>query len=314
MRSGLVSLYIFVYLLPANQAHPSSRIKANLLVLRRLDRRTEQVVAWLDARYLGSVLRIVFGLVIAGLPTAQSFDLITSKWWLLPFFGCAILLIPLHHYHNGSPLTRVTRQLAEVNGAFAGTIELLRQKLSGPKTRKLDNSQCELLCVALLHRIRDYTAIALNVTDKPKLRATLSVPVATGSGSIDALRVWCYDRPPERHGYTTLPLRHAGEVVPGSPAAYESGDMQIIVDLHALPALHSAAERKRPYRSIVSIPVPARGADGRPLAVVNLDADEPDFFQPEAVLRSVRPFIAPAVNAIGLVLLLRKGGDYVFPR
>jgi hypothetical protein len=272
-------------------------------------------VGWLDSHRLGPVLRLLCGLVVAGLPTAQSFQLIASRWWLVLFFAAAILLVPLQHYHHGAPLTRVTRRLAEVNGAFAGTIDLLRQKLSTARSRKLDNTQCELLCMALLHRIRDYTAVALTVADRPKLRATLSVPVATGpAGAVDALRVWCYDQPPEQHGFTMLPLRPRGAALVGSPAAYESGRMQIIVDLHALHWLDTEGERRRPYRSIVSIPVPARGANGKPIAVVNLDADEPDFFQPEAVVTRVLPFVTPVVNAIGLVLSLRKEVDYEFPR
>lgn len=270
---------------------------------------------WLDAHRLGPVLRLLCGLVVVGLPTAQSFHLVASRLWLAPFFACAVLLIPLQHYQNGSPMTRVTRRLAAVNGAFAGTLDLLRQKLGTARSRKLDNTQCELLCTALLHRIRDYAAVALNVGDRPKLRATLSVPVSTGAaGGIDALRVWCYDQPPEQHGFTTLPLQPRGATLVGSPAAYESGRMQIIVDLHALHLLDTEGERRRPYRSIVSIPVPARGPNGKPVAIVNLDADEPDFFQPETVVTRVLPFITPVVNAIGLVLSLRKEVDYEFPR
>jgi hypothetical protein len=284
-------------------------------VLRRLDRIVEGLVAWLDAHQLGSVLRLLFGLVVVGLPTAQSFHIVDSKWWLGPFFVCAILLVPLQHYHDGSPLTRVTRQLAEVNGAFAGTIELLRQKITAGRTRKLDNTQCELLVAALLHRIRDYAAIALAAGDRAKLRATLSVPISVGAdGGIDALRVWCYDQPPEQHGFSMLPLRSNGTVLAGSPAAYETGSTQIIVDVQALPPLHTKEGHEPSYRSIVSFPVPARAANGKPLAVVNLEAEAPGIFEPEAIVTRVRPFITPVVNAIGLVLSLRKEGEYEFPR
>jgi hypothetical protein len=279
----------------------------------KLDRAIELAVRWLDERRHGFVLRTVAGLIVLGVPAAQNFKLIEDRGWLGLFFASAILLVPLTHYHQGAPASRLARRLAEINGTFAGTIELLRTKLLLANGRKLQNEQCEMLCVALLHLIRDYTALALQVGERPTLRATLAVPVASSPGGpVDAVRVWCYDRPPEARGHTRIPLEKDGMPVPGSPAAYLLGRMQVITDLHELPPAQLG--KKAPYRSILSIPLSARGNDGRPLAVVNLDADVPGFFKPEEVVARVWPFISPALNTLGLVLTMRKGGDYVFPQ
>jgi hypothetical protein len=104
------------------------------------------------------------------------------------------------------------------------------------------------------------------------------------------------------------------KVAPGSPAAYLNGGMQIIADIRKVPG--PASTQTRPYISVLSIPLPAKGSDGKPLAVVSVDADEIDFFNSEEVMERVYPLVAPVVNAIGLVLLSRrkKGNPYEFPR
>ena len=102
-------------------------------------------------------------------------------------------------------------------------------------------------------------------------------------------------------------------MAPGSPAAYHDGGMQIIADIRKVPGPASA--RARPYISVLSIPLPAKGLDGKPLAVVSVDADEPDFFDSEQVMERIYPLVTPVVNALGLVLLSRrkKGNAYEFP-
>jgi hypothetical protein len=70
---------------------------------------------------------------------------------------------------------------------------------------------------------------------------------------------------------------------------------------------------KRPYRSIVSIPLQAKGNEGKPIAVVSIDADEANFFDADGVLAKVRPLVSPALNTIGFVLSFKGGEGYEFP-
>jgi hypothetical protein len=294
--------------------------------LTRLDRGAARTVLWLDEHlYLGSVLRVFNAVLIAIIPTAQAYsDTARTDWvgkliktfadprWLGVFFLAVIVLFPLQHYHGGAPRRRLLASLARVNGSFAGSLLSFGQKTDATAKRKLDDSQCETLCAGLLHRIRDLTAIATGVESTPRLRATLAVPYSTlPGGVVDALRVWCYDETHGDRGFTTIPLVMNGSVAPGAPAAYLSGEAQVISDINLVPGAGT-----RPYRSILSLPLATRSDDGRPLAVVSIDADEPNFFDRKDVVEDVRPLISPVVTAIGLVLLARqkKGQPYVFPQ
>jgi hypothetical protein len=225
-----------------------------------------------------------------------------------------LLSLPLHHYHRGGTISVLVRQLASVNSSFGGAILEVGRRVVLSRTRRLSDDAAEHLCKEVLQRIRDLTALVLDIRDRPRLRATLSVPVArVRGGPVDALRVWCYDQTHGDRNYTTLPLRTDAGPTPGSPAAYLSGEAQIILDVRAVPDV-GARPRRHPYRSIVSIPLAAKGADGMPLGVVNLDAGEPGFFTPEIVAERILPFVSPAVNAIGLVLHLRRTeAPYGFP-
>jgi hypothetical protein len=273
------------------------------------------------------MLRVLCAAAITLIPTAQAFSGTEKKgWlpeivrgfddpaWLAPFILGLVLLVPLQHYHEGAPTRRVLRALARVNGSFAGSLWSFGDKTDATQKRKLDDTQCEAMCAALLHRIRDFTAVALRV-DSTRLRATLAVPYSTTGGTIDSLRVWCYDETHGDRGFTVIPVTMDGKVAPGAPAAYLTGAVQIIADILEVRG-RPPTQRKLPYRSIVSIPLPARGPDGKPLAVVSIDADEPDFFDPSDVAEDVHPLVSPVVNAIGLVLLSRrkKGQPYEFPR
>lgn len=295
--------------------------------LTKLDRKLERFVAWLDLHYVGPVLRFTAGLVVVLTPFAKEYsDTRRTGWladllhaidnpvWLIPFGLAVLVLIPLQHYAGGAPRIRLLRRLGRVHGSFAGSLFSFGEKIEAAKQRKLEDAQCDALCAALLHRIRDFTAIGLNAESSPRLRATLAVPYSTTGGSIDALRVWCYDETHEDRGFTIIPLVLDGKVAPGSPAAYHDGGMQIIADIRKVPGPASA--RARPYISVLSIPLSAKGVDGKPLAVVSVDADEPDFFDSEQVMERVYPLVTPVVNALGLVLLSRrkKGHAYEFPR
>ena len=124
------------------------------------------------------------------------------------------------------------------------------------------------------------------------------------------------DEPHADRKFTTIPLYDdKGQPLGGAPAAYLSQDLHIVEDVHRMRGGHLVGASQRPYRSILSIPLSAKGLDGKPLAVINIDADEPNFFEPETVLDRVIPLLAPVVNAIGLVLRMRQQGvAYEFPK
>lgn len=294
--------------------------------LTRVSYAVEQVVAWLDRLYIGHFLRGISAFGIAWIPTAQEFADRTGPVWLMPlvrpfanpkwllvFLLCIVLFSLLTHYRHGAPVRRLMRNLGSINGSFAGTLESLGSKIESSARRKLDDNQCEILCTSLLHRIRDYTAVALGATESPKLRATLAVPVFDSAGKTHSLRVWCYDEPHEVRGYTLIPVEANGKLAPGSPTAYFERVATIIDDVRDVPGPSSNANRT--YRSILCFPVPARDGNGYPLAVVSIDADEPNFFSADRVASDVRPLISPVLSALGLVLLSRqkKGQPYGFP-
>lgn len=289
----------------------------------RADRAAGRVVQWLDEHYLGPILRVTSALIITLLPAAQAYSGTTrSGWladvvrrfsnpaWLILFFAALVTLVPLQHYHGGSVRRRLMLALARVNGSFAGSLLSFGHKFDATKHRKLDDAQCEALCAALLHRIRDLAAIALGVEATPRLRATLAVPYSTTGTEIDAMRVWCYDETHGDRGFTVIPMVLNGDIAPGAPAAYITKEFQVISDIRRVPVAGP-----RPYRSILSLPLSVNGPDGKPLAVVSIDADEPNFFDDFDVAQEIRPLVSPAVTAIGLVLLSRRTkGPYVFPK
>jgi hypothetical protein len=307
-------------------AHRSRSLRGPLVAL---DRPIERAVAWLDEKHVGPVIRLAAAAVVVFIPVAQAYSGVDSPiWiaralasfgdprWLIAFVVALVVLVPMQRYHRGSPVGRVIRDLAVINGSFAGSLFSLGEKLGSRKGRKLDDAECEALCAALLHRIRDYAALTVSRNTRSRIRATLAVPYARGDdpAQIDALRVWCYDEPHEDRGFSVIPLVIDGMMAPGAPAAYLQGGLQIIRDIAEVPG--GAMRRAVPYRSVLSFPVAAKGLDGRPLAVVNIDADAAGFFDPKQAMEEIRPLVSPVVNAIGLVLSSRRkqGASYEFPR
>lgn len=279
------------------------------MTLARWGRAAEAVVAWLDGRGIGPVLRTLCGLLVLGLPAAREYQMVRSPLWLAAFFASAVLLIPLTHYHQGAPVTRLTRKLAALNGSFGGTLELLRARLAASPGRRLRDEHCELLCSALLHLIREFTAVALQPSERVRLRATLAVPISTmPGGPIDALRVWCYDRPPDSPVTAPMPLERDGEPASVVASAYLTCEMSLgALDPPARTSLASVV-----YRSTVAFPLAARGNNGLPLAVVTLDTDAPDFFIAHEVGMRALPLLSPSLHTLGLILSLRKESAYVF--
>lgn len=281
--------------------------------VRKIERALERAVTQLEDRRLAAPARVACGLVLVGVPALQGFSVIESANWLWGFGVAAVAILPLERYHHASVARQIAHRVASINGSLAGSLETLGTKLAKARGRKLQHDQCEGLCSALLHRIKDYTALALDVQGSPRLRVTLAVPVVNTPGAkVESIKVWAYDEMHDDRKYTELPLEASGSIVPGAPAAYVTGEIQIIDDVHTITQLPDAD--RRPYRSIVSIPLHAQGDNGRTLAVVNIDASEAGFFDIDAVMQKVRPLVSPAINAIGLVLIVKGGKGYDFPR
>lgn len=291
--------------------------------IRPLSRRLRDKVAsqasraamWVEDRRLGMPLRWTLAGIAAVIPMAQGFALIDSALWLVPWSLAALALVPLEHFRHRAPLRQLLRSVGSVNSSFGGSITSLTAKLSGTQG-PLTEDGCQGTCAALLHRIRDYAAFALDAASgRPRLRATLAVPIIPpGSSKADELRVWAYDEPHGDRGFTRLPLYIYGEPAVGAPAAYLTGALQIIEDIRTVGGRAAPGASERQYRSILSIPLATKAADGLPLAVVSLDADEPNFFEVESVLDRVLPLIDPVLSTIGLALRLRQHGvPYAFP-
>lgn len=169
------------------------------------------------------------------------------------------------------------------------------------------------LVSGLLRRIRDYALIVYDGGAGSRLRATLLVPVGPRGGEVCALRVWAYDDSHRDRAHTCLPLRMGEEVVAGAPRAYLLREVDVLHDVHAVE--RPPGSQRRPYRAILSVPLDARDpSTGCPLGVVCIDADRAGFFDSGLAVGRLYPLIAPALNAIGLVLALRnRSQPYAFP-
>jgi hypothetical protein len=280
----------------------------------RVDWWLEKAVAWLDARRLGTPSRLISYLTVAGIPTWLTFVDAPSRWLLLPFFLATGLAWVLQHYHVGSMARRITRRFGGATADFAGAIEDLAHAVKKAGRGRMSEDQVKILCVGLLHRIRDLAAVALGVTDVPKLRATLSVPVMDEEGNVHALRTWCYDATHSQRNYSRVELYEDGEPRIGAPSAFCAGidGYSIIPDIGSVSGVLNP--HRLAYRSIVSFSLPMVGSGGKPLAVVNLDADVERFFDDEVVFALVRPHVGPVLATLALVLTLRrKEGGYDFP-
>lgn len=305
---------------PRNQITSASDVDFSRQVapgrLRAVRQWAQDIVVWLDTRGLGMPLRRVLPIPAATLPVLQGAGWVDPKSWgmgvLITLWAtCAGLLYVLEHFKEIAALQVLTRKLADINGSFAGGLETLMHHFAGGN-HQLGEDESHALCAGLLHRIRDFAAAALGVVDHPRLRATLAVPIfAANAAPGDTplhLRVWCYDQTHQDRYWTVLEMNW-----PGAPAAYLSGDVQIINNINEHRDLTGL--NKRRFQSVVSIPVASAHDTGQPLAIVSIDADEECFFEIASFLTTVSPFVQPAVKAIGLVLQARRQGtQYAFRR
>ena len=237
--------------------------------------------------------------VVAILGVLQAFGATKGIGWAALVIVLLVVERVLARFRRGSALFQLLRRISRLNMSFAGSLDsVLAHLLRTPATR-LGEDVSKALCVGLLARLRHYGELALNA-DTP-LRATLAVPLRDSRGTVTALRVWCYDEPYHDRRWTTLEIG-----LEGAPAAYRKGSVQVIPDIRTVRGVENADQR--PYRSVASIPVQAGGPCGSALAVVSLDAPEPEFFRERDIEQKLVPMIQPVVNTLAVVLALRQLG------
>lgn len=238
---------------------------------------------------------------MGALGVLQAFGVTTSLWWAFSAIGLLAGERVLARFRRGSALYQLVQSIRGINTSFAGNLDsVLAELLRDPGTR-LSESRSKALCVGLLSRMRRYAELAMGCDSSRPLRATLAVPVGHHE-TVEFLRTWCYDEPYHDRRWTRMPLG-----LEGAPAAFQTGKVQVLADVHRVDGIEDAD--RRPYRSVVSIPVRAGGPNGRALAVVSLDSRAPDFFRETLVEDTLIPMIQPVVNTLALVLALRKPGE-----
>ena len=133
-------------------------------VLDGFEQRAEKVVGWFDDRQIGGAVRFGLTLYTLAIPVFQNFQITTEKGWLWSWVVAVMLLIPFQRYQAGSYARRLARQIASINGSLAGSIEDIGRMLDGGK--RLQEGQCNKVSTALLHRIKDFASLALNILFK----------------------------------------------------------------------------------------------------------------------------------------------------
>lgn len=299
----------------------------------RLDNWAERVVVRCEEMGVASVIRTVTSALllllplVAGFPFAQ--DLLKNRS-LAAFVATALLVVAatstmFQRHRNAAKQRRQASELEQAmdgisraSGSLGGGIQSLTEALR-LGNRKLVEEDSRSTCIALLARIHEVATVVLPRDRDVRLRVTLAVPIvrtgvpegrgapASTTVAPECLRVWCYDRTHGDRHWTTLSLDS-----PGAAEAYRTGEIAYIPDMRALPG--PSRTRARSFGSVVSVPVAGR-PDGRPLAVVNIDASEPNYFDLALVIARLHPLILPGVQAIGLALQARKEAEhYVFGR
>jgi hypothetical protein len=265
---------------------------------------------WMYFRPLGSVVIAVLIISVATIPLAHEYGLLANRKWLWLWLALFAVDYIIRAVAKGRARDRENAEVTRVHGSVAGSIDSLTQKMLASPDHRLSQEEGKNLAAGLLHRIKDYAECILPKLDKGDLRVTLAVP--WNDGDKDCLRVWCYDQTYPDRRWTTLPLPdYADQALPGSPAAFVTRRMQIIEDVTKIEGPHGF--RGQSFRSVLSMPIFAAGPDGTCLGVVNIDATKPRYFTRDLVERKVYPLVAPSLNLLGLVLLLkREGSDYAF--
>ena len=248
-------------------------------------------------------------LFITGYPIAVASDFVTQTWLLVVGFLIWVVIWAFHYslgaYRNAATANNFASGIEDVNSSFAGCIEDIAYVLSGGGT--LTEEQCKQKCVALLHRIKDALDVITETAPGVTVRATLAVPSFKDDRSLEHLRVWCYDETYANRRWSILEPDW-----PGAPKAFQTNKVQAVEDLPNSDMVMGSSNTdivERQFRSVVSVPVARSRSTGKPIAVVNLDATEPDYFDIESFIQQVIPVVLPIVHMIGLAILAKDSSD-----
>jgi hypothetical protein len=111
--------------------------------------------------------------------------------------------------------------------------------------------------------------------------------------------------------YNEAAGRHKSEIPKETPSpawdAFESGKMSVVPDTGVEP--YAAQFSNRDYKSVVAFSVNIGQRRGRRLAVVTVDANDPNFFTEQRLReKGIEAAIFPYLKLIGLALLADTKG------
>ena len=116
-------------------------------------------------------------------------------------------------------------------------------------------------------------AVTRKMTRAPDSETFVSANLMVPSDDMSKLRLVQFDKVYAGRQKIELPL---SEGVPGASAAFLTGKYQYVQDIKD-PKYEQYFKRDEPYRCVLSVPV--KDDHEKPVAVVNVDAVEPDFFE-----------------------------------
>lgn len=234
-------------------------------------------------------------LAIILVPVLHGLGVAVPPWALWGWVMLIGVNVAANLYDRGAILQAFQRRLGVVAGSLVGNIDNLTTTLLQSSTHRIRAEDAQLICVGLLHRIRELTQLVLAPLVDVRLRATLAVPLFDSYDVPIAVQVWCYDEPYHDRRWSRIPMG-----MPGSPTAFSHRRIEVINDLHALKDIGELSDRS--FRSILSIPVTVGGPAGTSAAVVSIDASAPHFFTPERI-EKLLPFVMPVVACVALVFV-----------
>lgn len=254
---------------------------------------------------VGMTLSRLVRVALVAYPPALVLGFLPGAKWLVAWLLAFVLHELYAHWLRGAFVERSRNKLQEVNLKLASYLDSFSAKYRQSDDNRFSEAESRSLAVILLQRIHEYAKIASEIHDCGS-RTTLAVPVNDGS----ALRVWCYDDTYDDRRWTELPMLTGGLNTPGAPSAFLTGKYQIIGDMHKLDIIGA---KDRTYRTVVSIPLKAGGANGKCVGVLNIDATLPNIFTEEDVEQRLIPLLRVSQNLVTLVLLMRRpNAKYAF--
>jgi len=202
----------------------------------------------------------------AGGPAAGLLIALKVGWvWAVAAIGATVLGGIYNTFWGPSAKYRRTHR--DVDLMLAGVARLLTGYYrSDPKeAAALVATQGGILAIVV--------AVTRKMTGAPESETAVSANLMLPSDDTTQLRLVQFDKVYAGRVKIDLPLSQG---VPGASAAFLTGKYQYIHDITD-PKYNQYFKRDEPYRCVLSVPV--KDDHEKPVAVVNVDAVEPDFFE-----------------------------------